>query len=123
MTRLEKASQLRVTVTGKDLFKPINKAAKATEKMAKATGDTADNIEEAKNQLAGFDQMNVMNDQSSKNGGSGGYDDTEVWEAIENIEAVLDKKADTDKVDEYLKEKQADEKYNRTYRITTEYLR
>ena len=38
-----------------------------------------------------------------KNGGSGGYDDTELWEAIDGINATLEKKADSDKVDDYLK--------------------
>ena len=61
-------------LTGKHLFD----FAKAWEDAKKSSGAVADNVKEASKQLAGFDEMNVIEDNSSKGGGAGS--------GIENIE-------------------------------------
>lgn len=55
-------------ITGKDLFN-FSSAMKSSEK---SSGKVAKNLKDAKNQLAGFDEMNVLSDSSSGGGDSGG---------------------------------------------------
>lgn len=58
------------TFTGKDLFKAVSSSSK---KAADSTKKIADNAKEAKRQLAGFDEMQVLSgdDKSDKNSGTG----------------------------------------------------
>ena len=57
------------TFLGIDLFAKTSKGAKATAGSLKSASGSA---KELKKQLAGFDEMNVLSDTSSKSGGGGG---------------------------------------------------
>lgn len=55
--------------SGKDLFKSVNKGA---ENAANSTSELAKNAKEAKRQLAGFDEMQILSDSTSNGNSSGG---------------------------------------------------
>ena len=66
-------------LTGKNLFdfsKATSNASNSLKKGAKNSGAIADNLKEARKQLAGFDEMNVLSDNvASSGGGVGGIGD------------------------------------------------
>lgn len=61
--------------TGKNLFNfadATKKSAKELRQAEKSSKGVSKNLKEAKNQLAGFDEMNVLQEPSDSSGGSGG---------------------------------------------------
>ena len=80
--------------TGKALFNfadATKKSASELKKGAGSSGKIADNLKEAKKQLMGFDEMNVLQDQtdtSAGSGGGGGVGDTDFGNIFDKFKNV-----------------------------------
>lgn len=78
-------------LTGKNLFdfsKATANASNSLKNGAKNSGAIADNLKEARKQLAGFDEMNVLSDNvASSSGGAGGLGDEfeNIFDKLSNI--------------------------------------
>ena len=83
-------------LTGKNLFNfsdATKKTANNLKSGAGSSGKIADNLKEARKQLAGFDEMNVLNDnvQATGGGGAGGVGDVatdfdNIFDSLKNIQ-------------------------------------
>ena len=77
--------------TGKNLFNFADATKKSASELKKASGSTgkmAKDLEKAKKQLAGFDEMNVLQEQTDTSGGGGGGGDTDFGNIFDKLKDV-----------------------------------
>ena len=83
-TILSLINQISIALSGINLFGRASEL--WTQKMAKNMGGASGSAKELKKQLAGFDEMNVLQDNQASGGGGGGGSTTQPW----TLEPMID---------------------------------